>query len=54
MGQAFGKKFDKTVKEKIMALSSDEIRTYLATGQVDVAGLPVVKGMLTISKAFNA
>jgi len=32
MGQAFGKKFDKSVKEKIMALTSDEIRTYLATG----------------------
>jgi hypothetical protein len=32
MGQAFGTKFDKSVKEKIMALTSDEIRTYLATG----------------------
>jgi isoleucyl-tRNA synthetase len=53
MGQAFGKKFDKAAKAKIMALSSEEIRTYLATGKVDVAGLPVVKGMLTVSKAFN-
>lgn len=53
MGQAFGKKFDKSVKAKIMALTSDEIRSYLAEGKVEVAGLPVVKGMLTVSKAFN-
>lgn len=53
MGQAFGKKFDKAFKAKIMALTSDEIRTYLNGGKVDVAGLTVEKGMLNVSKSFN-
>jgi isoleucyl-tRNA synthetase len=53
MGQAFGKKFDKAFKAKIMALTSDEIRTYLNGGAVDVAGQKIVKGMLNVSKSFN-
>lgn len=53
MGQAFGKKFDKAMKEKITKLSSDEIRTYLKEGKVEVNGLAVVTGMLTVSKQFK-
>jgi len=53
MGQAFGKKFDKAAKAAIENLSSDSIREYLKTGKVDVNGLPVVTGMLTISKVFK-
>ncbi len=53
MGQAFGKKFDKKVKAAIEALSSDQIRAYLKTGAIEVAGLPVTAGMLKVSKDFN-
>jgi hypothetical protein len=53
MGQAFGKKFDKAAKAKVMDLSSDAIRTYIKDGKIDVNGLQIVTGMLTISKVFN-
>lgn len=53
MGQAFGKKFDKKAKTAIDALTSDQIRTYLNEGKIEVCGLPIVTGMLTVSKAFR-
>lgn len=53
MGQAFGKKFDKNAKKAIGDLSSDAIRTYLKTGTLDLNGLPLVEGMLKISKDFQ-
>jgi hypothetical protein len=36
-----------------MKLTSDEIRTYLKEGKVEVSGLEVVSGMLTVSKVFK-
>jgi isoleucyl-tRNA synthetase len=53
MGQAFGKKFDKKVKAAIQSLSSDQVRTYIREGKVEVMGLPVTTGMLVISKSFK-
>lgn len=53
MGQAFGKKFDKKAKAAIDALTSDQIRGYLKEGKLEVAGLPIVAGMLTVSKTFK-
>lgn len=41
------------MKEKITKLTSDEIRTYLKQGKVEVNGLEVVTGMLTVSKQFK-
>lgn len=53
MGKAFGKKFDKKVKQAIMELPSDKVREYLKHGKVEVCGLEVVTGMLVISKHFK-
>lgn len=53
MGQAFGKKFDKKAKAAIESLTSDQIRSYLKEGAIDVSGLNVTTGMLKVSKDFN-
>jgi hypothetical protein len=53
MGQAFGKKFDKKAKAAVAELSSEKVLQYLNTGKVEVNGLEIVTGMLTISKAFK-
>ena len=53
MGQAFGKKFDKAAKAAIENLSSDMIRQYLKTDNIEVNGLNITAGMLKISKDFK-
>lgn len=54
MGKAFGKKFDKAMKAKIQELTSEQIRTYLKEGKIEVNGLTIENGMLVVSKSFNA
>jgi isoleucyl-tRNA synthetase len=53
MGQAFGKKFDKAAKAAIENLSSDMIRQYLKTENIEVNGLQITAGMLKVSKDFK-
>jgi hypothetical protein len=53
MGQAFGKKFDKNAKAAIENLSSDMIRQYLKTENIEVGGLNITAGMLKVSKDFK-
>jgi predicted class III extradiol MEMO1 family dioxygenase len=53
MGQAFGKKFDKAAKAAIENLSSDMIRQYLKTENIEVNGLNITAGMLKVSKDFK-
>lgn len=53
MGQAFGKKFDKAAKAAIENLSSDMIRQYLKTENIEVNGLNITSGMLKVSKDFK-
>ena len=53
MGQAFGKKFDKAAKAAIENLSSELIRQYLKTDNIEVNGLNITAGMLKVSKDFK-
>ena len=53
MGQAFGKKFDKNMRQQVENLSSDQIRTFLSTGSVQVGELTITQDMLKVTKQFN-
>lgn len=50
MGQAFGKKFDKNMRQQVENLSSDQIRTFLSTGSVQVGELTITQDMLKVTK----
>jgi len=43
-------KFNKDLKEKISKLSRDEIIRYLKEGKINVNGIDILEGWLTISK----
>ena len=53
MGQAFGKKFDKNMRTQVENLSSDQIRTFLSSGSVQVGELNITQEMLKVTKQFN-
>jgi isoleucyl-tRNA synthetase len=53
MGQAFGKKFDKNMREQVENLPSEAIRQFLASGSVQVGELNITSDMLKVTKAFN-
>ena len=48
MGQVFKKQFDKNFKTALSALTSDQIKSYLADGSIIVNGNEVVSGMLRV------
>ena len=48
MGQVFKKQFDKNFKSALSALTSDQIKSYLADGSIIVNGNEVVSGMLRV------
>ena len=53
MGQVFKKQFDKNFKTALSALTSDQIKSYLANGSINVHGNEVVSGMLKVQKSFT-
>ena len=53
LGQAFGKKYDKTFKAAVTKLTNDQIRTFLRDGEIEINGLKVIEGMLKINKLFK-
>jgi len=53
MGQAFGKAYDKNLKKAISSLTSDQIRTYIASGSIEVNGKNITNGMLKVNKSFK-
>ena len=53
MGQAFKKKFDKTFKAALAALTNDQIKGFLRDGKIDVNGNEVTNGMLRVVKTFT-
>lgn len=53
MGQAFGKKFDKKMKQEVENLSSEQIRRFLKEGSLKVGELIITSEMLKVSKQFN-
>jgi len=53
MGQAFGKEFNKDFKKKLTQLTTDDIKGYIETGEIEINGKKVTEGMLKVGKAFK-
>ena len=49
----FGKLFNKDFKKRLAALKTDEIKTYMDSGKIDINGNEVVEGMLKVQKSFK-
>ncbi|SCU87254.1 LAMI_0D05336g1_1 [Lachancea mirantina] len=46
------KKDAKKVKDALPSVSSEQVKQYLETGKIEVAGIPLVKGDLAVSRAL--
>lgn len=53
MGKALGKKFDKALKAKIVALTNDQLREYQKNGSIMIDGYKIEEEWLKVNRNFN-
>lgn len=53
MGQALKKQYTKALKEKVSALSREQVLEYLKNDKLIIDGVEIKKGWINVSKKFN-